>query len=211
MPRWRGPSPSAPRFYCLNCASFPVSLPAAPGRRQGAFPLSCFMLVGCHGLHIPAGLPLASDDDGADFRQGMESGHPAVDFCVSARLACPRHRLGRHLYGRLSNWQCKTSAIRTTMSLAADTAPGVKHRLGWRHRVGLAQLVVIGLRLWRRCSRSPPSLCRRAPFVWGPGIPAGSGPATSPSPRWVCTSSFSCTSRPRPTTRTTSWRSPSAC
>ena len=202
-----GDLPARARVPRLELREFADLVARGAGPTRSAFLSAFFTLVGCHGLHVSAGMLWLLHDDGAGLRQGLPRRHPAplpvlrlfwhaldiiwVAIFTVVYLLGARHERRRH-----------------DASITADLAPGRRGRDGsvgarvlgyldrpWRSRSLLTatSFFVAGTDLiWQPCDSRRARRARDRADGRAPGVlPAHH--------------------HRRPTTPTTCWRSPSAC
>jgi cytochrome o ubiquinol oxidase subunit 3 len=90
-------------FLVLELREFAGMIAIGAGPQRSAFLSSFFTLVGCHGLHVTAGLGLAGGNDGPGRNQGHQRDRRTAPTLLFAVLACARHHLGLAVYGGLSD------------------------------------------------------------------------------------------------------------
>ena len=101
------------------------------GRRpeRSAFLSAFFALIGCHGLHVTAGLLWLLTMMAQVVRQGLPRRHPAPHALLQPVLAHPRHHLGGAVQPRLPRGSRahEQHRRRTSEGQHGDIAPGDEH------------------------------------------------------------------------------------
>ena len=115
-------------FLALELREFADMIARGATPQRSAFLSAFFTLVGCHGLHVAAGLIWLVGDDGAGRDQGLSRHGGAAPALFRPVLARARHRLGLAVHGRLSDGSPSMTDTRY------DRAPGDSSPLPTRKR-----------------------------------------------------------------------------
>ena len=105
-------------FLALEIREFADMIARGATPQRSAFLSAFFTLVGCHGLHVTAGLIWLVGDDGAGRDQGLSRHRGAPPALLCPVLARARHHLGLAVHGRLSDGSPSMTDTRY------DRAPG---------------------------------------------------------------------------------------
>ena len=135
-------------FLVMEIREFSDLVARGAGPTRSAFLSAFFTLVGCHGLHVTAGILWLLTMMAQVLRQGFPRRHPAPLSLLRAVLARARHHLGRGIFGRLSAREHGMSDRFTTCTIKPISRPAMRsdgsvrlHVIGYLVGLGLAVLL----------------------------------------------------------------------
>ena len=114
---------SASPFWCWRRRNSRPWSPQGAGPQRSAFLSSFFALVGCHGLHVTAGLLWLGTMMAQVFVKGFRPNILRRHDLLQSVLACARHHLGGDVHDRLSDRRRPMSDSDDDPN-ADDVAPG---------------------------------------------------------------------------------------
>ena len=155
-------------FLYLEVREFADMIARGATPQRSAFLSAFFTLVGCHGLHVAAGLIWLGGDDGAGRSQGLSRQRGAAPAVLRPVLARPRHRLGLAVHGRLSDGSPSMTDARYDrapgdISISAEAKERTLSDVGI-YTIGLALAVILTATSFWVTNTS---------LLWAPGIPLG--------------------------------------
>ena len=154
-------------FVAIELHEFTTMIQAGAGPGRSAFLSAFFALIGCHGLHVSAGLLWLLTMMAQVYAKGYRADIQRRLLLLRALLAHPRHHLGGPVQSGLPGWS--GTAMSTSKHEAhGDLAPGDDLDPGdIRHAIG-GYLVGLALATLLTCVSF---YIAQSTLVWQPSIP----------------------------------------
>jgi hypothetical protein len=113
-------------FVAIELHEFATMIDAGAGPSRSAFLSAFFALIGCHGLHVSAGLLWLLTMMAQVYAKGYRADIRRRLLCFALLLAHPRHHLGGPVQSRLPGWSGTAMSNPSRIRPHGDVAPATR-------------------------------------------------------------------------------------